>query len=88
MIFVRVAMSYMNYPRCGVFALVGVYPFLKNAVLGIRVRVSIRVRVRVNPNPKTPFFLKKDRQDRPRPRPRPSLLLTPCIFSKFCKGVC
>ena len=56
MIFVRVAMSYMNYPRCGVCVLVGVYPFLKNAVLGIRVRVSVRVRVRVNPNPKTPFF--------------------------------
>ena len=56
MIFVRAAMSYMIYPRCGVCALVGVYPFLKNAVSGIRVRVSIRVRVRVNPNPKTPLF--------------------------------
>ena len=52
MIFVRVAMSFMIYPRCGVCALVGVYPFLKNAVSGIRVRVSIRV----NPNPKTPLF--------------------------------
>ena len=35
MIFARVAMSYMNYPRYGVCALVRVYPFLKNAFLGL-----------------------------------------------------
>ena len=42
MIFARVAMSYMNYPRCGVCALVRVYPFLKNAFFRISVILTLK----------------------------------------------